>query len=328
MENNFDVDLTEQNSLKLRSVAKNYIEFTKPDELKSIRNNYFLRSIKIYVIGDGTNSIFPRKFNGLVLKHSGKKIEVTNKTRETVEIKVDSGVNWENLIDFCIENQFYGLENLAGIPGSAGAAPIQNIGAYGVEISEFIDEVEFFSFPSNEIKKFSNKECAFSYRNSIFKKMRDFVISSIKLKLKLSFTPNLNHENLMKSKLLTANELVNKIRKIRSKKIPDPKCFPNVGSFYKNPIISNEKYIKIRSLNKIKKYQHGNNWKISAASLIDSLGFKGSCIANVGISNNHGLVLVNRGISSFKDIHEFDDKIRRIIKETYNISLETEPSYL
>ena len=105
MENNFDVDLTEQNSLKLRSVAKNYIEFTKPDELKSIRNNYFLRSIKIYVIGDGTNSIFPRKFNGLVLKHSGKKIEVTNKTRETVEIKVDSGVNWENLIDFCIENQ-------------------------------------------------------------------------------------------------------------------------------------------------------------------------------------------------------------------------------
>ena len=233
-------DLTLNNSLKLRSKALNYYEFNSNEQLNSFFKNSFAYD-DLSIVGEGTNSIFPSVFHGTVLRSTNESITETPNSDFT--IKVGAGCNWDHLVDECVNNKLFGLENLAGIPGSVGAAPIQNIGAYGKELSQFLTEVEVYDLKEKIFKTLSNEECKFGYRTSIFQAHKEFLITSVTLKLKQVFQPYMAYKDLENKKIDSSKEMVELIRTIRDGKLPDRESFPNLGSFFKNPIINKDKFI-------------------------------------------------------------------------------------
>ena len=243
-------------------------------------------------------------------------------------ITVGAGKNWDDFVLWSLENGYCGLENLSGIPGSIGAAPIQNIGAYGSEVSDFIDEVICFDMESNNFVSFTNNDCKFSYRQSIFQDKDSLVVIKVKFKLTKDFQPNLEYEdlNFLKAEEITPFIIRKHILKIRKAKISDPQEHPNVGSFFKNPIISLDELEKIKQiLPRIKFYSYiDNKVKISAAFLIESLNLKGFALNNARVSEKHSLVLENKSEKS-EDILDLASYIQASVLENYNINLEIEP---
>ena len=205
-------DLTLNNSLKLRSKALNYYEFNSNEQLNSFFKNSFAYD-DLSIVGEGTNSIFPSVFHGTVLRSTNESIIETPNNDYT--ITVGAGCNWDHLVDECVNNKLFGLENLAGIPGSVGAAPIQNIGAYGKELSQFLTEVEVFDLKEKIFKTLSNEECKFGYRTSIFQAHKEFLITSVTLKLKQVFQPYMAYKDLENKKIDSSKEMVELIRTIR-----------------------------------------------------------------------------------------------------------------
>ena len=243
-------------------------------------------------------------------------------------ITVGGGKNWDDFVLWSLENGYSGLENLSGIPGSIGAAPIQNIGAYGSEVSEFIEEVICFDMESNNFVRFTNNDCKFSYRKSIFQDKDSLIVIKVKFKLTKDFQPNLEYEdlNFLKAEEITPLIIRKHILKIRKAKISDPQEHPNVGSFFKNPIISLDELEKIKQiLPRIKFYSYiDNKVKISAAFLIESLNLKGFALNNARVSEKHSLVLENKSEKS-EDILDLASYIQASVLENYNINLEIEP---
>ena len=321
-------DLSNQNSLKLQSTAETYLEFSNTDELVEISKNYGLEQGNFCVIGEGTNSIFPISFKNIVLKAMGKDIKIIN-NHENILIEVSAGLEWDDLIDFCCEKNFYGLENLAGIPGTVGAAPVQNIGAYGKEISENISKIEVFDIKQKTIKYIDNEECKFSYRDSFFKKNKHLIITSVFFSLSSIFNANLNYRDLQNKSFSSAQALINFIRKIRLKKIPDRISYPNLGSFFKNPIIDKKSFNKNPKLSSLTSSSASSDKvKLSAAEIIESLGLKGMRINGCGMSAQHALVLVCTGFCNANDIRRVEKTVKEIVFNEYQINLETEPFYL
>ena len=261
--------------------------------------------------------------NKFVIKISFNEISL-----EDNSITVGAGKNWDDFVLWSLENGYCGLENLSGIPGSIGAAPIQNIGAYGSEVSDFIDEVICFDMDSNSLVSFTNNDCKFSYRQSIFQDKDSLIVIKVKFKLTKDFQPNLEYEdlNFLKAEEITPFIIRKHILKIRKAKISDPKEHPNVGSFFKNPIISLDELEKIKQiLPKIKFYSYiDNKVKISAAFLIESLSLKGFVLNNARVSEKHSLVLENKSEKS-EDILDLASHIQASVLENYNINLELEP---
>ncbi len=321
-------DLSRHNSLKLQASAQVFQEFSNTDELIKISRNYNLGPRNFCVIGEGTNSIFPTSFDKAVIKPVGKEINVIE-SRKAIILEVSAGLIWDDLIDFCCERNFYGLENLAGIPGTVGAAPVQNIGAYGKEISENIFKVEAFDMRKQKIRTMSNEECDFSYRNSTFKEDKHLIITSVFFSLSTEFTPNLSYKDLENRSFPTAKDLIDFVRNIRLKKIPDRISYPNLGSFFKNPIIDKKLFDKNQKLNFLSPLSvNPNDIKLSAAEIIESLGLKGMRINNCGMSAQHALVLVCTGICNANDIKRVERMVREKVQNEYKINLETEPVFL
>ena len=248
-------------------------------------------------------------------------------------VKANAGENWSDFIKFCLDNNLGGVENLSLIPGNVGSAPVQNIGAYGVELKDVFLSCEVFNSDDFSVKDFSLSDCKFEYRNSIFKKMKNLIILSVRLKLK-----NNNHNintsyggiNEELKKLNINNPTIKDISKvvcnIRRRKLPDPEQIGNAGSFFKNPIISKEK------LNWIEKHHRDvpsykidqDYYKIPAAWLIETAGLKGKEFGKFGIHKSQPLVLVNYGGAKGEDIYKLSLSIKQIIKKIFKIELETE----
>ena len=322
------MDLTKNNGLNLKSEASEFFLFECEKDLHKILEHAEVIEKKIQVIGSGTNTIFPRHFSNIVIKSSNNNFKFSEEGN-VAKLEVGAGVIWDDLIDFCCSKNLHGLENLAGIPGTVGAAPIQNIGAYGVEISDLIDYVECFDTKLKITRKIRNENCDFAYRKSVFQEDSDLIVTAIGLKLQKEFNPVLNHESIQDKTYRKASDMIDGIRAIRNTKIPNPLDFPNLGSFFKNPIVAKEKYNSNHKLKDLKHYEMPNEMiKFSAGEMLDRLSLKGMKIRNVGLSTKHALVLTSTGIAAAKDIKYVEDILRNMVLEHYGVELEREPIYL
>ena len=322
------MDLTKNNSLNLKSEAAEFFLFECEKDLHKILEHAEAIEKKIQVIGSGTNTIFPRHFSNIVIKSTNNNFKFSEEG-DIAKLEVGAAVVWDDLIDFCCSKNLHGLENLAGIPGTVGAAPIQNIGAYGVEISDLIDYVECFDTKLKIIRKIRNENCDFAYRKSVFQVETNLIVTAIGLKLQKEFNPVLNHESIQDKTYRKASDMIDGIRAIRNAKIPNPLDFPNLGSFFKNPIMAKVESNNNHKLKDLKHYEMPNEMiKFSAGEMLDRLSLKGMKIRNVGLSTKHALVLTSTGIAAAKDIKYVEDILRNMVLEHYGVELEREPIYL
>ena len=315
--------LKENNSLKLNYTADYFVSCNSEKDLFLIYDFLEEKKIKYWIFGDGTNLILKNNLKGLVIKNNLKGFSVNGNS-----VIVSAGENWDDVVSKSLKKNLYGLENLSGIPGSVGATPIQNIGAYGSEISNFVDYVETFNLEKGRFEIFSNQACNFSYRESIFKRNPNLMVTKICLDLSQEFKPNTHYEALPKS-VKNASEQRKNILNIRSQKLPDHQKIPNVGSFFKNPIISEMQLKKLSAdFPDIKNYLlEDKNYKVSAAWLIENAGLKNSKKGDCGISNKHALVFYNYSESS-DFILSYSSEVIDIIKKKFGIILEYEPSII
>ena len=324
-------NLKHHNSLRLSSEAELFFEYENSNELKKLNSYCKKNKLKICALGEGTNTIFPRNFKDVVAKSKNKKFKVDKNT-----VKIGAGVNWNEAVFKTIKNGCFGLENLAGIPGSVGAAPIQNIGAYGSEISEFVKKLECFDIKKNKVVNFLNEDCKFGYRKSVFQSDKDLIINEVTLILNQKFSPNSSYfsPGIFSVKedsndIEYAMNWANKIVELRESKIPNTSDYPNVGSFFKNPLVSEKFFKNNKKLEKLKIFKReGDQIKLSAAEMIDRSDLKGMRLNNLGISSKHSLVFVNFGITTSREVKELENRVIDVIEATYGIKLEREPIYL
>ena len=304
------------------------------DELKALMASPQYLDNQSVVIGSGSNIIALPVVGKLVIKMCMKGIHRVKENKDFVWMKVGAGENWDSLVRLLIEKNIFGLENLAFIPGSVGAAPIQNIGAYGREVSEFVDEVEVFG-KSGEQRTLKASDCGFGYRTSIFKSNNDFIIGSVTFKLLKTPDPKTEYpdlKNLLNSLDLTApspNDIADAVTQIRTEKLPDPLTHPNAGSFFKNPVVEVELAQKlIGQIEGLKVFEVPDGFKLSAAQLIDFDGWKNKPGENVSCWSKQPLVLVNQGKATASDVFSYAEKIVVGVKESFGVTLELEPSVL
>lgn len=319
--------LKEHNTFAVEAKAKYYVELDENkeilDEIQQFQNE------KHFVIGCGSNLLFAGDFDGVVLSYINKKIKVVSEDSENVLVEVAAGCLWDEFIETAVTNNWHGLENLVGIPGTVGAAPVQNIGAYGVEQKDCFEYLNAINIINSREKHFKKEACEFDYRDSIFKNyLRNrYIITDVCYKLSKKFTPNLKYANLKSSGEITnARDLTTRIIEIRNAKLPDYKVYGNAGSFFKNPIITKSEYKSLLAQDAdLKSYFAPDRCvKLSAAQLIEKAGWKGKRVGNCGISDIHSLVIVNYGGATGKEIFDFSENIINDIDDRYNIELERE----
>lgn len=321
-------DLTKKNALNLKSEASELFSFETESDLIEILDYAEKQEKNLQVIGSGTNTIFPRYFSKIVVKSSNNNFKYAEENG-CAYLEVGAAVDWDDLIDFCCNKDIYGLENLAGIPGTVGAAPIQNIGAYGQEVSNLIRHVECFDTDLAITRKITVENCEFGYRKSKFQTCANLIVTAVGFKLSKQFNPVLEHESLKNLNFTKASDMIKKIRAIRNTKLPNPMDFPNLGSFFKNPILSTSEAEKNKKLTNLKRFEMPNQKvKFSAGEMLDKLNLKGMKIRNVGLWTQHALVLTSNGITSAKDIRNAEDILKKLVTDHYGIELEREPSYL
>ena len=314
--------------------AKLFSAFSSVDQLKKILSIKELREEKQLVLGGGSNLLFTKDFDGLVLKNELLGIEQIKEDKSEVWLKVGAGENWHEFVMYCVNKNLGGIENLSLIPGNVGASPMQNIGAYGVEIKDVFVSLEALNIATQEVEIFDNKECKFGYRESIFKNSHKGKYIILSVTYKLSKTPVFNTsygaiENQLKEmgiKELSVKSISDAVIAIRSSKLPDPKKIGNAGSFFKNPIVSKDKFAKlIVDFPEIANYQQNDgSVKIAAGWLIDQLGWKGKTFENYGVHKNQALVLVNYGGGTGENIFNLSSDIMNSVLNKYGIQLERE----
>jgi UDP-N-acetylmuramate dehydrogenase len=291
------------------------------------------KKIPYYILGAGTNVLFTKPFEGLVVKMEIAGITKTNETASEVFLNVGAGENWHHFVSYCVQKGWGGIENLSLIPGTVGASPIQNIGAYGVEVQEAISSVTAVDTSSNQLITFINAACEFGYRNSLFKKENNrYIITAVQFILKKqpqlrteygSIKETLREKGIKNPSL---EDLSNAIMQIRSAKIPDPSKLRNAGSFFKNPTISIIEFEKLKtSFPQMIAYPISDNfYKVSAEWLIEYCGWKACRKGKVGCYEKHSLVIVNYDDATGKEIFDFSEEIIQSVFTKFSILLERE----
>lgn len=323
-----NIQLQNYNSFGTKAIAKLFCEPETREELSEILKIY--SNEQKLVLGAGYNLFFTTDFDGLVIKPGMKDIKIISEDDNYVVIEAGAGVEWDKMVEDCVSRGFAGLENLSLIPSSVGASPIQNIGAYGSEAKDTIVLVKAVDLETGESKEFTNSECQFGYRNSIFKLTSRYIITSVLFKLSKSFTYKEKYIDLSRELKDVESPSLKQVRdaivKIRTRKLPDTKTLPNAGSFFKNPILSEEEKNSLqKKIIDVPIYNIGENkFKTSAAFLIEKAGFKGKRKGMVGTYEHHALVLVNYGTNNGKEISEFAQDIQEEVLRLYSIKLEPE----
>ena len=325
------------NTFAIKAKTKYYTTFKSINELENILSSKIYKNNKSFILGGGSNILLTQNFNGLILHNKILGIEILDNTEKHTIVKVGAGVIWQDFVDWSLDKNLSGIENLSLIPGSVGASPVQNIGAYGVEIKNYITKVITFDLEKNTTRIFSNKECQFEYRNSIFKMelKNKILITHVEFKL---YKTNINEisygdiqQELKKLKLNPSPKNISTaVINIRNKKIPNPKILANSGSFFKNPIISTEKFNSLKKdFPEIIGYKFSENkTKVAAGWLIENAGLKGYRNGDAGIHKKQALVLVNYKNASGKNILNLANKIQKIIFEKYKIKIVPEVNIL
>ncbi len=320
-------NLTTANNLGLESKAQFFSLFNDSDDLCKLHAAAKKMDARVQIIGAGTNTIFPRAFNKLVIKSSNKSIS-EKRVKKDIYVSAGAALIWDDLLILC-GKKYCGLANMAGIPGTVGAAPVQNIGAYGVELSDLLEEVLCFDLETQKEVVLSTSDCRFNYRSSIFQSNPHLIILQVTLKLSSEFKPLTTYKDLENTNPTDEANFVEIVREIRDAKLPNPKDFPNIGSFFKNPIMSDKDFQnndKLQNLN----FQvlDDGSYKLSAAQILEASGLKGAMIGNVGISSKHSLVLICNGLCDATNVKNFEDLAKKTVHDKFGVILEREPIYL
>jgi UDP-N-acetylmuramate dehydrogenase len=328
--------LKKDNTFGLDVYAAYCAKFHNGDELHELMENYQQIPLKM-VLGGGSNVLFTKNYDGLILRNKIPGIKVIREDEEHVFVKAGAGVRWHDFVTYCVENNFGGVENLSLIPGNVGASPMQNIGAYGVEIKDVFYELEAFDLHGKNMVVFGSNECEFGYRESVFKKkLKDqFAILSVTYRLNKYPSFNISYGAIeaelkaMNLETLNIKAISDAVIKIRSSKLPDPKLIGNAGSFFKNPVI-NKNGLKRIQKNKIPILNipfyeiDEDHFKIPAGWLIEQCGWKGYRKGDAGCYDKQALVLVNYGKASGKEIYDLSEEIKISVLEKFEIELERE----
>lgn len=280
-----------------------------------------------YILGEGSNTVFLEDFSGTVFKMAIKGIAVREEHEHYV-LEVGAGENWHSLVEWCLARHIDGLENLALIPGTVGAAPIQNIGAYGVEVEQFIHSVDYLCLTSGEIKTLDRAECQFGYRDSIFKQhlAGKFIIGLVRFRIPKRWQANAQYAELSALLNPDARQIFAKVVQVRQTKLPDPKKIGNAGSFFKNPVIHKSLYAQLQQrYPQIPCYSvDEQHVKVPAAWLIDQLGFKGKRSGGIQCHTTQPLVLTNDGSGTGQALLALARQIKQAVSQQYAIELENE----
>jgi len=328
------------NTFGIDVYAKYFTQIRSVEEYRELLGDPKFRNEKKLLLGGGSNILFTRNFDGIVIRNSIPGIEIVSETETEVIVRSRAGEAWHGFVLWCIERNFGGIENLSLIPGFAGAAPMQNIGAYGVEIKDVFHELEAVDVHTGEIERFSLGDCDFGYRESVFKnKFKNrFLITSLSLKLTKLSSPKAAYRykvdygdvkatlSEMKAYDLSVKAVSDAIIKIRSSKLPDPKVLGNAGSFFKNPSIPKTQFEEL-----VTKYpvmpsypQRNGTLKIPAGWLIEQCGWKGKVVGHTGSHKMQALVLVNYGNATGSEIWQLAQDIRQSVSEKFGIEIQPE----
>lgn len=312
------------------------IEYSSVEELSAILKSELVTSSRLLHVGSGSNLLFLNDFDGVVLHSQLKSIDLLTTDEQSVYVEVGAGVAWDDFVDFAVNKGWGGVENLSLIPGETGAAAVQNIGAYGVEVQSVIDRVKTVEVESGEIREFSNAECEYGYRESIFKTMLKgkYIVTSVVFRLECVPTFTLDYQHLedevRKNGDLSLANVRQTIIAIRQSKLPDPAVQGNAGSFFMNPVISKSLFAQLQSqFPEIPHYSVSETEeKVPAAWLIEKCGWKGKQIGKAAVHDKQALVLVNKGGATGAEIVFLAEQIQLSVKEKFGIELRPEVNYI
>lgn len=328
--------LEKHNTFHLPVKTRWFLEYDNEEDVQNaLRDEYFMECNKVH-IGSGSNLLFLDDFNGIILHSRIKDITVVREEDEFVYLRVGSGVVWDELVEYAVSNGWGGIENLSHIPGETGAAAIQNIGAYGAEIKDVLETVEAYHIPTLEKHVFSNQDCKYTYRSSIFKKEYEnqYVVVYVTLRLDKHPRFSLSYGNLQNELARYPEVSLRNIREaviaIRTTKLPDPEQLGNAGSFFTNPVVTEDKFHELKGLYPdIPSYPApGNKVKIPAAWLIEQCGFKGKAYGNAGVYDKQALVLVNLGNANGSEIALLANVIMDTVASRFGVELVPEVKYI
>ncbi|MCF1420145.1 UDP-N-acetylmuramate dehydrogenase [Mangrovimonas futianensis] len=328
-----NISLKPYNTFGIDVKASSFISISDVEELKEVLDSKEYPDK--FILGGGSNMLLTKDVDALVIHVNLKGIEILKDDSEHVWVKANAGEVWHEFVLFCLKNNLGGIENLSLIPGNVGTAPIQNIGAYGVELKDVMESCEALNIKTKEIRSFSNAECQFGYRNSIFKTQEkgNFIITSITFKLTKrnhvlhteygAITQELDSLEIQNP---TIQDVSRAVINIRESKLPDPKEIGNSGSFFKNPVISSKAFEKLKeNFPDIPGYVLSDSEvKVPAGWLIETAGFKGKTFKNYGVHTKQALVLVNYGGASGQEIYQLSKLIQTTVRRIFDISIEAE----
>lgn len=333
-----NISLRPYNTFGIDAYAKYFAKFTSLTDLEQLFDAPFLQNNeRPFIIGGGSNILLTLDYNGLVAKNEMHGIEIVKQDEQHVYVRAAAGENWHQFVLYCIENNFAGVENLSLIPGNVGASPMQNIGAYGVEIKDVFYELEAFDINERKVKTFTAKECEFGYRESVFKRKYKghFIITSVTFKLNKQPVFNTSYGAIqqeldkMQVKELSIAAISQAVINIRQSKLPDPNEIGNAGSFFKNPTIPRQQFEDLKKeFPQIVGYPAKDSVKVAAGWLIEQCGWKGYRKGDAGCHAQQALVLVNYGDAKGSDILALSSEIMQSVEAKFGIMLEREVNVL
>lgn len=327
--------LRDLNSFHVEERAERVITFDQKEDLEQIfAEGHTLDNW--YVLGGGNNILFTRRFGGTLIKPVGKNITIKANLDDSVIVEAEAGVEWDDMVEWSVERELWGMENLSLIPGTVGAAPVQNIGAYGAEAKDVIERVHYYDAKERRHHTMGNAECRFAYRESIFKhELRGkAIITSVEFRLSKSQQPSLGYGDLAKEVEARGRVTLKNIREavcsIRRSKLPDTAVLGNAGSFFKNPIVNKDVSEKLKQeYDNMPVYPVSEqNCKLAAGWLIDQAGLKGYRQGNVGVHERQALVLVNFGGATGEEVISLSELVRERVKEKFGITIDPEVNIL
>ena len=324
--------LIKYNTFKINVKSDYFVNVKSVNEISKLLDDDFFQRQKIMVIGGGSNILFTRNFNGLIIHNKITGIQVLSDKKNELIIEVGAGEEWDNLVKWTTKRNLFGIENLSLIPGSVGAAPIQNIGAYGVEIKDVFIGLSAVNLETGKFEYFDKSKCKFGYRNSIFKNelKNKYIITSVVIKVSKNQKLSLDYKDLRflsekNTKNLTSESIRREVIKIRNAKLPNPKKIGNAGSFFKNPVIGKTTFEKIqKKYPNVPYYLEKQLFKIPAAWLIEKVGIKNNSNNSCSLYNKHSLIIINNGDASGLEIVQFSKIIKSEVFLKFNINLEDE----
>ncbi len=329
-----NISLQPFNTFHINQTAQWFGRFNSIEELQQLLNNSSIQYLPKLILGGGSNILFTKQFEGVILKNEIKGIQKLKEDEDYVYLQVGAGENWHQFVQYCVQHNYGGVENVSLIPGCVGAAPIQNIGAYGVEVKDVIESVEAYDMNKKKVVSISNEECIFGYRDSIFKHQfkHTHIITSVIFRLYKKPVFNIQYGAIkaelekMQVQHLSIQAISDAIIHIRQSKLPDPAVLGNAGSFFKNPTIDTIYFetLKQQYPTIVGYIQSNNKIKLAAGWLIEQCGFKGFRKGNVGCHEKQALVIVNHGQASGQEIYNFSQNIIQTVQQKFGVLLERE----